>query len=183
MKIAIIDYSGAGKSTLAKRLADWAGCEPLYLDTVQFLPNWVERDRAESREIVRRTLEKDAWVIDGNYRSFLIEERLRDADEIVFLNYPRLVCLGRAVKRYRQYHGRTRASIASGCIEKLDWEFIKWILYKGRTKERVNWFFDIARRYPEKTVAIHNDRELGAYLSKKNIPFQTGDGQPYKELK
>jgi len=181
MKIAIIGYSGSGKSTLAKKLAEWIGCEPLYLDTVQFLPNWVERDRAESREIVRRTLEKDAWVIDGNYRSFLFKERMMDADEIVFMNYPRLVCLCRAVKRYRQFRGRTRDSIASGCIEKLDREFVKWILYKGRTKERVGWFLDVVRQYPEKTVVIRNDRELGAYLSKKKIPLETHGGQSYKE--
>lgn len=86
MKIAVIGYSGSGKSTLAKRLADWIGCEPLYLDTVQFLPNWVERNRDESREIVRVTMVKDDWVIDGNYRSFLFEDRVNDADEIVFMN-------------------------------------------------------------------------------------------------
>lgn len=173
MKIAIIGYSGSGKSTLAKMLAEWAGCEPLYLDTVQFLPNWVERDRAEAREIVRQTMEKSAWVIDGNYRSFLFEERITDADEIVFMNYPRGICLWRAIKRYWEFRGKTRASIADGCIEKLDREFVWWILYKGRTKERAGWFWDAVRRYPEKSVVIRNDRELGAYLAKKEIPPHT----------
>lgn len=169
MKIAVIGYSGSGKSTLAKRLADWVGCEPLYLDTVNFLPNWVERDRESGREIVRKTMDQDDWVIDGNYRSFLFDQRMQDADEIVFMNYPRLVCLRRAFKRYRQFRGKTRDSIANGCIEKLDCEFVKWILYKGRTKERVGWFFDVLQKYPEKTVVIRSDRQLNAYLRRKGI--------------
>ncbi len=169
MKIAVIGYSGSGKSTLAKRLADRIGCEPLYLDTVNFSPNWVERDRESGREIVRKAMAQDDWVIDGNYRSFLFEDRVNDADEIVFMNYPRLVCLHRAIKRYRQFRGKTRDSIANGCIEKLDWEFVKWILYKGRTKERVGWFIQVLQQYPDKTVVIRNDRELNAYLRRKGV--------------
>ena len=44
MKIAILDYSGSGKSTLARQLGDYYKAPAPFLDTVQFLPNWVERD-------------------------------------------------------------------------------------------------------------------------------------------
>ena len=43
MKIAILGTSGSGKSTLAKRLGERYGLPVLYMDTVHFLPGWVER--------------------------------------------------------------------------------------------------------------------------------------------
>ncbi len=164
MKIAIIGYSGAGKSTLAKRLAAELGVAPLYLDRVHFLPGWGERDRAAARALVCQELAKPSWVIDGNYAYLLREERLKDADEIIWLNYPRLTCLLRALKRRRAYRGRSRESAADGCIERMNWEFAWWILYEGRTPERIRGYLDVLRRYPEKTMIIKNDRMLERYL-------------------
>lgn len=167
MKIAIIGYSGAGKSTLAKRLAQELDIEPLYLDRVHFLPDWTEREEASGREIVREEMEKPEWVIDGNYSGLLREERLHDADEIIWLNYPRIVCLCRALKRHRDFSGKTRESMADGCIERMNLEFIWWILYQGRNRARVRGYLDVVRKYPEKTVIIKNDRALERYLEKR----------------
>lgn len=168
MKIAIIGYSGSGKSTLAKRLAGELGFEPLYLDRVHFLPNWVEREPEEAREMVRAEMTKPDWVIDGNYTYLLREERLRDADEIIWLNYPRLTCLIRALKRNHDFHGKTRDSAADGCIERMNWEFAWWILHKGRTRAYIRGYRNIVQRYPEKTAIIRNDRALIRYLANRN---------------
>lgn len=178
MKIAIIGYSGAGKSTLAKRLADWIGCEPLYLDTVNFLPDWVERDRGEARARVAEELAKTNWVIDGNYGSLLRDERMRDADEIVFLNYPRMACLIRALKRYRTFRGGTRESAATGCAERMNAEFVWWILQKGRTRAYRQRYRETIARYRDKSVVLRNDREQNAYLAKKGIPKRQAADKP-----
>lgn len=169
MKIAVIGYSGSGKSTLAKRLAAQIGCRPFYLDAVQFVENWGLRDRGEALLLVRAEMDKPVWVIDGNYSGFFWEERLAAADEIVWLCYPRLVCLARAIRRHRTYRGKVRESIAEGCLEKLDWEFVRWILHDGRNKRRVEGFRNVVRRYPHKTVVIRNDRALRAYLRGKGL--------------
>ncbi len=65
MKIAILGYSGSEKSTLAGQLADYYKIPVLFLDTVQFLPNWVERDKNEGRSIVWDFMQNNSWVIDG----------------------------------------------------------------------------------------------------------------------
>ena len=165
MKIAIIGYSGAGKSTLAKHLANEIGVLPLYLDKVHYLPNWQERDRIEARAMVRETLNQSNWVIDGTYQSLFREERLEQADEIIWMNYPRLLCLWRVILRNWRFRGQTRESMAEGCMERLDWEFVWWILYEGRTRERVSDFRAIQKQYPQKTVVITNERELRRYLN------------------
>ncbi|MDD4311394.1 MAG: AAA family ATPase [Eubacteriales bacterium] len=168
MKIAIIGFSGSGKSTLAKKLAQELNIEPLYLDRVQFQPNWIEREPEAARQIVRREMQKFSWVIDGNYTHLLREERMRDADEIIFLNYPRLTCLVRALKRHREFRGNTRESMADGCIERMNLEFAWWILHKGRERARVNGFWNIVRTYPQKTAVIRSDRVLRQYLNERN---------------
>jgi len=167
VKIAIIGYSGSGKSTLAKKLSCIYGTPVLYLDTVQFLPNWAERDREEARAMVRDFMQmNDAWVIDGNYRGFLQAERLEQADVILYLNFPRLICLWRAVKRYRQNKSVSRESMADGCIEKLDMEFVWWILRDGRTKTIRQHYREVAARYGDKMQVFTNQRQVDLFMQK-----------------
>ena len=54
----------------------------------------------------------------------------------------------------------TRPDMAEGCNEKLDWEFIKWILRDGRTEESRQRYQGVLARYPEKTILIKNQRQL-----------------------
>ena len=153
MKILVMGYSGAGKSTLAKELGKRYDCPVLHLDTVYFQENWVEREAAEAEDQVSRFLDEHAdWVIDGNYLGrFAYERRCREADWIIQLLLPRRVCLYRAVKRYLQNRGRTRESMAPGCREKIDWEFVRWILWDGRRRYRER-FDRLAAAYPGKTA-------------------------------
>ena len=107
MKIAILGTSGSGKSTLAKRLGERYGLPVLYMDTVHFLPGWVERPFAEEEAIVRQFLDENTggWVIDGNYSKTCYARRLEEADKIIVLWFSPLVCLWRAVRRWQQNKG------------------------------------------------------------------------------
>ena len=120
MKIAILGTSGSGKSTLAKRLGETYGLPVLHMDTVHFLPGWVERPFEEEEAIIRRFLDENAggWVIDGNYTKTCYARRLEEADKIIVLWFSPLVCLWRAVRRWQQNKGRVRESSAPGCEEK-----------------------------------------------------------------
>lgn len=163
MKVAVIGYSGSGKSTLAGKLGHLYGCPVQYLDRVNFEAGWKERDREEAREIAREFLEENrskGWVIDGNYEKFYQKERLKEADLIVFMNFPRRICLYQAFKRFFQYRGKKRVCMADGCIEKIDPEFVWWILAKGRSRKYKERYREIQRAYGEKTLVIRNHKEL-----------------------
>ena len=164
MKIAVIGYSGAGKSTLARALGEIYCCPVLHLDTVQFMSGWAERDREEARAIVAAFMKQEDWVIDGNYTGFYQDRRLNEADRIFFLDFSRFTCLRQAIGRYWFWRGRTRDDMAPGCTEKLDLEFIWWILRKGRTHNRKAHFQEIVRRYPTKVTVFHTRRETDRYL-------------------
>lgn len=166
MKIAIIGYSGSGKSTLARKLSKYYKAPVLFLDKVNFLPNWIERDRDEGRLIVCDFMKNDSWVIDGNYSDFFQKERLEQADKIIFLNFPRRICIYRALKRYFRYKNTTREDMAKGCIEKIDLEFIWWILYEGRTKEIRNHYKQIEKNFKNKIVVLKKAKEVNLFLKK-----------------
>ena len=161
MKIAIIGYSGSGKSTLARKLAEFYQIPVLHFDRVQFRPNWEIRPQP-SKEIMTKTfldLHKD-WVIDGNYSKLSFERRMEEADVIILLLFNRISCLYRVTRRYLKYKNTTRSDMADGCKEKLDWEFVKWILRDGRSKTARQRYQNVVSQYPEKTIVLKNQRQL-----------------------
>lgn len=163
MKTAICGYSGSGKSTLARRIGEIEQVPVLYLDTVQFVENWQERNRDEARSIVKSFMEQENWVIDGNYTNFFYQERMEAADRILILVFNRFTCLYRAFKRYFRYRNQTRESMAEGCKEKIDLEFVLWILKNGRTRKKQEKLKELKRCYPEKVTILKNQRQLDRY--------------------
>ena len=123
----IVGSAGAGKSTLARKLNDIMGIKLFHLDRLFWKPGWECISREELEEKIRSIITLDLWIIDGNYSSTM-EMRLKEADTIIFLDFPLWLCLWGVIKRRFMYEGKTRPDITEGCKEKLDWEFIKWIL-------------------------------------------------------
>jgi len=160
MKIAVMGYSGSGKSTLASFFAKKEELPLLHLDQVNFVDNWQEREGAASKEIVEQFLTQKNWVIDGNYRRFSHDQRLADADKIYLLLFSRWRCLMRVLKRTMIYFRKNRPDMAANCPERLDGDFLLWILYYGRSKEKQASFQKISEQYADKVVIIRNQKEL-----------------------
>ena len=161
MKIAIIGYSGSGKSTLARILSERYEIPVLHFDRVQFLPNWEIRSQEEKLRLSEAFLDShDAWVIDGNYSKLSYARRMEEADVIVMLLFNRWNCLYRVTRRYLQYKNSTRPDMGEGCNEKLDWEFVKWVLRDGRTKGSRARYQGVLTQYSHKTIVIKNQRQL-----------------------
>ena len=164
MKIAVIGYSGAGKSTLARALGERYGIPVLHFDTVHWAPGWQERDKTEAHQIAHEFMEQPEWVIDGNYTKYEYQRRMAEADVIIFLDFPRLSCFARAWKRYFRNRGKTRADMCEGCPERMDLEFMWWILWKGRTRKKKEEFRRLLAEYPDKAVVLKSQKEIDEYL-------------------
>ena len=108
MRIAIIGYSGSGKSTLAAQLGQAYGVPVLHLDSVHWLPGWVERAREEEKALVRAFLDRNkSWVIDGNYSALYYEERLEKAElQPLCLPAPRRKARAAVPRQNAAGHGR-----------------------------------------------------------------------------
>lgn len=166
MKIAIMGYSGSGKSTLCRNLSEKYNIPALHLDAVNFLPNWEKREEHEKQCLVTSFLNNNSegWVIDGNYTKLSYERRVEEADIVIQMLFGRLNCLWRCTKRYHTYKGQSRPDMAEGCNEKLDWEFVKWILWEGRTRQAAERYKKLRKTYPEKVVVIKNQKQLDRFM-------------------
>ena len=166
MKIAIIGHSGSGKSTLARKLSEKYQIPVLHFDAVQFRPNWEIRPQASKEIMIKVFLDLHSdWVIDGNYSKLSYERRMEEADVIVVMLFNRLNCLWRVTKRYVTYKNKTRPDMGPGCKEKLDWEFVKWILRDGRSKTAKDRYSWVISRYGDKVIVVKNQRQLNAVES------------------
>lgn len=167
-RIVIVGYSGSGKSTLAQKLGDKYQCKVLHLDCVHWLPGWEERDVAEKNAIVSEFMDvHNSWVIDGNYKSTCYDRRMDEATQIIFLNFPVHICLYRVVKRYFVYRGKNRESMTEGCHEKIDREFLWWILHRGRDKLHRERYQKVCEKYAEKVVVMRKPKEVRIFLGNK----------------
>lgn len=167
MKIAIIGYSGSGKSTLAGKLGTIFQADVLHFDAVQFLPRWEIRSEEDKKKITKEFLDThDSWVIDGNYSKLFYERRMMEADIIIMLLFNRFSCLYRVVRRYIKYKNRTRPDMGEGCNEKLDREFIRWVLFDQRTQQAKKRYAQVYSQYKEKVINVKNQRQLNECLKK-----------------
>lgn len=125
-RIALVGSSGSGKSTLAMDIGRILDIEVWHLDAILWKPNWILTPREEQKQIQSQLVNRESWIIDGNYQSTL-DIRLEAADTIIFLDMPRTLCLYRVLKRRLMYHNRSRPDMQADCKERIDFQFLKWI--------------------------------------------------------
>lgn len=124
-KIVIFGIPGSGKSTFARYLSKKLNMPVHHLDYHFYLPNWVERDYQDFLNIQQSIIETDQWIIDGNNTKSL-EMRYKNADLILYFNYPKLICYWRVLKRFLIKNNNAKDR-APGCPETIRWDFLKYM--------------------------------------------------------
>ena len=162
-RVLVLGNSGSGKSSFAQRLADKLGIPCIHLDSYYWKPNWVPTPEEEWPSIVRRLIDEDGWVMDGNYSSTL-EDRIQRADTAIYLRVARPVAFWRVIRRRIVHHGKARAELAEGCYEKIDLDFLKWIWNHPKRAKRGT--FPILEKYSnsEKTILYLDAKEAQEFL-------------------
>lgn len=163
MKIMIMGSAGAGKSTVARKLGEVYDVPVFHLDQCFWKPGWVMSTPEEQTEIHDKLMEKDDWIIDGNYSAFF-ETRAEHADKIIYLNVGRWQSFYRVLKRYFLNRGKTRIDMAEGCEEKLDWEFLVWI-WNYHSKDKYKWMEKLESIEDREVIILQNTKALNEYLS------------------
>src|SRR5690606_8465827 len=136
-KILVIGSGGAGKSTFSRRLGALLSIDVIHLDALYWQPGWIEPSKTEWTATIEPLLDRDTWVMDGNY-SGTLPQRLLACDTVIFLDRHRLICLWRVVKRAPIHFGTVRPDMAAGCPEKLELPFLQWIWnYPTRSRPKI----------------------------------------------
>ncbi|MDB5478961.1 MAG: putative topology modulation protein FlaR [Caulobacteraceae bacterium] len=162
-RIAIVGCSGGGKSTLARTVGAALGLPVVHLDALFWKPGWVESDPEPFRAAVDVALAGERWVSDGNFTS-VADLSLGRADTIVWIDQPMPLCLSRAIWRGLTGLGRTRADLAPGCPEKIDFAFYRYIVtWSGAPRTRLQGALDrFAPHAP--LVRLRSDRAIAAWV-------------------
>ena len=161
-RVVIIGCGGAGKSTLAQELGKRTGLPVIHLDSIFWLPGWVEMNRDEFDRKIRAEMAKEAWIIDGNYNRTM-PERVARCDTIIYLDFPRIVCLYGIFKRLLTNIGKTRPDMGEGCPERVDWEFLKWVWNYNKDKRERNYRLLNEATHAE-TIVLKNRRAVKKFL-------------------
>lgn len=114
-RIAVVGCIGAGKSTLARVLGRELGIEVFHLDSYWWRPGKYRvtgpatvathtMKPAEYRHVEEQIVVGERWIIDGDAANK--DLRLSRADTVVFLDFPRWLCVLGLVQRHRRgtYH-------------------------------------------------------------------------------
>ena len=162
-KFAVIGSPGSGKSTFAPKLAKRLSLPVYHLDALYWKPGWVETPRDEWRALQRKLVERDCWVIDGNY-SGTIDIRLQAADTVVFFDMPRLLCIWRATSRVFKYRGKQRPDMGPGCYERFDPQFLAYI-WTFKTKQRPMLISKLAVLNNSRVIVLRSPAQAKAFLN------------------
>lgn len=152
LKVMIIGSPGAGKSTFARKLRDITGLPLYYLDMLWHKPDKTNVSREEFDTRLQEIMERDSWIIDGNYLRTL-EMRFRECDTVFLLDYPVEVCLSGAEARI----GKQREDMP-WMEEEFDEEFRQWIT--DFAKDQLPRIYELIEQYQEeKKIIVFKSRE------------------------
>ena len=131
-RVMVVGGPGSGKTTFALRLAEITGLPVFHMDMIHHLPGWMVRPMDERVEMAHEIEAQEAWVFEGGL-SATYANRAARADTAIWLDLPLTLRLFRVYKRRWQYRGgQTRPDLPEDCPEKIDWEFLRWIIFEGR---------------------------------------------------
>lgn len=170
-RVLVIGCSGGGKTTFSAKIAELFDLEYQSLDRdVRWLSGWVERDRAEQREIVADMAERSRWVMDGSGASSF-DLRLPRTGLVLWVRVPRWVALLGLLRRVSRFYGSVRPAMAEGCPEPLpDREFLSYI-WNFEKKYAPVFIAQIDRYGPNVPVAVlHSHREMDRLLRLSRRP-------------
>ena len=151
-RVAIIGCGGAGKSTLARKMGEKLGLRVHHLDRLYWRADWQKTALEQWKLIHDNLCTESEWILDGNYSSTM-DVRLKACDTVIFIDFPRQLCLYRVLKRFLKYRGRSRPDMTLGCAERVTKEFLIYIWMYPKAR-RPGILKKLENMKPEKSVYI-----------------------------
>lgn len=99
-RVSVVGNSGSGKSRLAERVAQVLDVPYVELDAIHHLADWTSIDPDVFVARIGEISSTDAWVIDGNYRTVVVDGPVwKRADTVVWLDLPRRTVMFQVIRR------------------------------------------------------------------------------------
>ena len=161
-KVIVIGCPGSGKSTVSRALHNKTGIPLYHLDMMYWNADKTTVEKKVFLERLSVVLEKDEWIIDGNYGSTM-ELRMAACDTVIFLDYPLDICLD----GIRERRGKPRSDMPWIETEE-DAEFTEFI--KNYNEQERHKVLELFGKYSDKNIIIFKSREdADAFLNGENL--------------
>lgn len=150
-KVIVIGCCGSGKSVFSRALHEATGLPLCHLDLMYWGADGKTIPKALFMERLHQVLNKDTWIIDGNYRSTM-ELRMQACDTVFFLDFPLEVC----IDGIRSRNGKKRSDMPCITPEVEDEKFMEAVKnYNTTNRPEV---LELLSRYSEKNIIIFKSR-------------------------
>ena len=157
-RIIVIGCPGSGKSTLSRELHNKTALPLYHLDMMYWNEDKTTVEKPVFLKRLSTVLEKDEWIIDGNYASTM-EMRMEKCDTVIFLDFPLDTCL----KGIAERRGKPRSDMPWTESEESDREFIEFVKnYNLQMRPQV---IELVNKYSYKNILIFNNRnDVNSFL-------------------
>lgn len=163
-KVIVIGCPGSGKSTFSRALHT---CTELPLHHLDLL-KWNHDRTTVNREVfihrLNQVLNKEEWIIDGNYFSSMTQ-RMEACDTVIFLDYDLETCLSGIENR----KGKPRPDMP-WIEEAVDASFIAFI--KNYEEDIKPVVMKLLECYSNKRIIIFKTRKEADDFLKKNMQLK-----------
>ena len=134
-RICIMGPSNSGKSVLAGAISQMRALPVVYLDQLCHEPgtDWRPRPTDVFRRLHDEAVQRERWVMEGNY-SALLPARLARATGLILLDAPTILSLSRYVRR--TVWERDRVGGLDGGQDSVKWGMIRHIAVTTRANRR-----------------------------------------------
>lgn len=152
-KVIVVGCSGSGKSVFSRSFAKLSGLPLHHLDNIWWLEDGTNVSREEFDSQLGGILEREEWIIDGNYRRTM-EKRIEACDTVIFFDLPVEIC----IEGIRERKGKDRPDMPwKGALEDGDAEFMEYI--RGYNEIQRPYVLDLLGRYSDKNIIVFKSRD------------------------
>ena len=150
-KVVIVGPSGSGKSTFSRELHERTKIPLYHLDMLFWNADKTTVEKSVFLERVNELLDKDEWILDGNFNSTM-ELRMSRCDMVVFLDFPPDICL----EGVRARRGKPRFDMPWIEVEE-DAEFMDYI--RNFNEQRRPQIIELLEKFKDKNIIRFTSRE------------------------
>ena len=151
-KVIVIGCPGSGKSTFSRALHKMTGIPLFHLDMLFWNPDKTTVNKEVFLERLSNVLQKNEWIIDGNYQRTM-ERRMDACDTVIFFDLPVEIC----VEGIKARKGKPRPDMPwRGAGDSDDAEFMSFVYnYGANNRPSV---LTLLEKYSNKNIIIFKTR-------------------------
>jgi adenylate kinase family enzyme len=163
-RIVVAGSPGSGKTYLSRALGRSLGLPVIHLDVLYWRPGWVASDTASFRVRVAEAIAGEGWIIDGSFSGLAMDLTLARADQLIVIERPRWLTVGRVLWRSVFERRGQRADLPAGCPEMFDWSVVKqsWRYNLDRRPKIEAEALKYGAHVP--IVRLNDDREIATFV-------------------